>query len=389
MPSIGPIAGLAWRPRVDDLAGIVLLFALNRIVLIMTGSFAWNHQLPEAHWRGIDRAGIRYALIAGQPLLDMWTRWDSWEYEEIARRGYWYDYRHKPSPYGTVACFPLYPLAIRAVGMVLGGRYVIAGLLVSNASALLGFILLFQWAAWWRDRASAWVAVSAAISFPSGLFWSALYPQSLFFALSIATLLLMLDGRPALSGLFGAAATATRLEGIAILPALLAIQLRRGRGRVGREVLWLLLVPTGLIGYMAFLYWRWGDPFLFLKVHALFGRGLTNPLWTLVEPWERLRGRFEPDLIITYIIVVLLLIGHASRLSWPVLLYGWLLFLIPLCTGVYISIYRVHLVNFPIYLSLGLAFRGRWRPVAWGLILVFLVLQVATMVKWVAGYFIP
>ena len=371
------------------MASIVALYALTRFILVAAGVFTWGHQVKQSNWRGVDRSGIYYALVPDQPLLDMWARWDSWEYEEIARKAYWYDYAHKPRPYGTVACFPLYPLTIRAVAPLLGSRYVVAGLVVSNLSAIVGFLLLFQWATWWGDRRSAWVAVSAAITFPAGLFWSALYPQSLFFALTIACLTLMLDGRVVLASLVGAAATATRLEGVAIAPALLAIYLQDRRWRIGRDVLWLMLTPLGLLGYMAYLHGRWGDPLLFLKVHALFGRGYTFPLRTLIEPLRRPGGLFEVGVPFTYLSGLLLLLGFRARLRWPVLLYGWVLFLIPLCTGVYISIYRVQLVDVPIYLALGLGLRGRWRLLAWTMIAAFAALQTWMMSAWVAGYFLP
>ena len=138
-PTTGPIAPFPWRPRPGDVLGIAGLFAASRLVLVLVGMVAWGYQTPNSAWRGKDRSGIRYALVPDQPLVDMWTRWDSWEYEEIARQGYWFDFDHKPRPYGTVACFPFYPLAIRALGRALGGRYVVAGLVVSNAAAVAGW----------------------------------------------------------------------------------------------------------------------------------------------------------------------------------------------------------------------------------------------------------
>jgi hypothetical protein len=384
-----PISPFPWRPRGGDLLGIVGLFALSRALLVVVGMLAWGYQTPNSAWRGRDRSGIRYSLVPNQPFLDMWTRWDSWEYAEIARNGYWYDFNHKPRPYGTVACFPFYPLMIRPLAWMLGGRYVVAGLVISNASAIAGFVLLFQWATWWGDRRSAWMAVAAAITFPAGLFWSALYPQSLFFALSVASLALMLDGRTAIACLVASAATATRFEGVALGPALLAIMISRSQGRFGWNALWLLVAPLGLVSFMAYLYWRWGDPVLFLRVHALFGRGLSNPLLTLAKPLTESGGLSQDDVILTYVVGGMLILGHMARLGRPILLYGWLLFLIPLCTGVYVSIYRVHLVNAPIYLALGLGLRGRWRILACGIVAMSALFEFWMMYEWVVGIFRP
>jgi hypothetical protein len=386
-----PIDRFPWRPRVNDVIGIVGLYAMIRLALVAVGIIAWGYQLSgsKTNWRGVSRAtGIRYALVADQPLLDMWTRWDSWEYEEIARTGYWYDFNHKPRPYGTVACFPLYPLLTRGVGLILGGRFVLAGLLISNLAALSGMVLLFQWANWWGDRRAAWMTVSAAMTFPVGLFWSALYPQSLFFALAVGSLTLMLDGRVAGSCLLTALATATRLEAVALIPTLLLIRVSRG-WRLVLADLWFLVTPLGLLAYMAYLQSRWGDPLLFLRVHSLFGRGLTNPLWTLVNPIRDGTARLEPAVLGTYLVFGLLVFGFFTRVRRSILLYGWLLFLIPLASGVYISIYRVHLVNLAIYLVIGLGFRGGWRWLGWALVAISALCQEFLMFYWVIGGWLP
>jgi Gpi18-like mannosyltransferase len=383
-------AGFPWRPRFKDVLGIVGIFFLNRMFLIVVGMVAWNHQIPKSSWRGIDhQTGIRYFLVPDKPLLDMWTRWDSWEYEEIARKGYWYDFNAKPNPYGTVACFPLYPMAVRVVGFALGGRYVVAGLLVANLASIAGFVVLFQWAAWRADRRAAWLTASLAISFPPGLFWSALYPQSLFFVLSIASLAMMYDGRMAGSCLLSALATATRLEAVALIPTLVLIRISQRGWRIGRQSLWFLATPLGLLGYMAYLYERWGDPFLFLKVHAIFGRTLKNPFMTLLIPIQT--GEAIDDFVIlgSYAVFVVLVLAWFSRVGWPIVIYGWSLFLIPLTSGVYMSIYRVHLVNVAIYLTIGLGLKGGWRRLGWAIVALCTVLQCRMMFEWSNGYFWP
>src|SRR5437764_1292177 len=83
------------RRRAGDAAAIVALFAMTRAILVAAGVLAWSYQVSSYPWRGRDRSGVRFALAPRQPLLDMWARWDSWEYEEIAREGYWYDFRHQ------------------------------------------------------------------------------------------------------------------------------------------------------------------------------------------------------------------------------------------------------------------------------------------------------
>ena len=48
----------------------------------------------------------------------------------------------------------------------------------------------------------------------------------------------------------------------------------------------MALVPTGLLGYMAFLWARFGDPLIFAQAQTdYWGRELTNPLVTFEEAW--------------------------------------------------------------------------------------------------------
>jgi Gpi18-like mannosyltransferase len=289
-----------------------------------------------------------------------------------------------------VACFPLYPLLIRGLGVVFGGRYVLAGIVISNLAAWVGFVLLFQWVGWSRDRESAWLAVSAALAFPTGVFWGAVYPQSLFFALSVGSLALMLDGRTATASLVCALATATRLEAVALIPCLLFIRLGQGGWRPVLSDLWFLTAPLGLVGYMAYLQANWGDPILFIRVHQLFQRGLTNPLSTLFEPGKHggLGGR-EWIVFGTYVVFGLLIFGFHTKVRRSILLYGWLLFMIPLASGSYISIYRVHQVNLALYLIVGMGFTGGWRRFGWSLVVLSALMEAWLMFLWAIGYLLP
>ena len=237
-----PPGRFPWRPRLGDVLGIVGGFALDRILLILVGDAGVGPPDPQLELaRG--RPPVGHPLFSGaEPAAARHVDAVGFvEYEEIARQGYWFDFDAKPNPYGTVACFPLYPMVVRAVGWLLGGRYVEAGLAVANLASIVGFVLLFQWANWRGGRRAAWLTVASAITFPAGLFWSALYPQSLFFALSIGSLALMLDRRVAGACLVAGLATATRLEAVAIIPALALIRVSQGGWRPVRADLWFLV----------------------------------------------------------------------------------------------------------------------------------------------------
>src|SRR5207244_2601897 len=115
---------------------------------------------------------------------------------------------------------PLYPLLMRAVGTILGGHDLLAGVVVSLAACLVAFVLLFQLAGELLDRAGAARSVLALALFPTALFLGAVYSESLYLALSLAVFLLARQGRFAGAGLAAGLGLLTRSAGIALLPAL-------------------------------------------------------------------------------------------------------------------------------------------------------------------------
>ena len=69
--------------------------------------------------------------------IDVWARWDSDWFLQIAEDGYSW-------PSSTPAFFPLYPLLVAGLGRLLVGHMVLAGVLVSLAAGLAAFVLLYR-----------------------------------------------------------------------------------------------------------------------------------------------------------------------------------------------------------------------------------------------------
>jgi hypothetical protein len=69
-------------------------------------------------------------------LLGVWQRHDTIHYLRIAAGGY-------SSP-DLTAYYPLFPLLVRLVGILVGGNYLLASLIVSNAAALLAIAVCYR-----------------------------------------------------------------------------------------------------------------------------------------------------------------------------------------------------------------------------------------------------
>jgi hypothetical protein len=395
------------------------LLVISRVALLTLAPLAEPHKRPHLldeplrgyYWHS-ERRSPPFFEITPNIYLDMWARSDSWQYLDIAERGYYLDH-----DFGTVACFPLYPLVVRCIGRVVGGHYLTVALFVSAVACWASSVLLYRMVLAWRGVAAARLATVGLFSFPSAFFLTTVFPHSLFLALSLSCLRAIGRDRFFIAGMLCALAGATRTEGFVLIPALaLAIWQRRRSarspfadhaggprrplnrpGRQGDDVatgseslaarrirlgdlLGLALAPMGLVAYMTYLWVRFGDPLAFLSIHAHFGRALSNPVETLLRPiWDHV---FNVRHFLTYLVAGWLIAATWSRASQPVLVFGWLLFLVPLATGKYEAIYRVQLTTFPIYLGLAAA-RPRW--IAYVQIVVFAALQLAMCFWFVAG----
>jgi hypothetical protein len=178
-------------------------------------------------------------------------RWDSVWYLAIAGAGYGDGARE--------AFFPLYPLLVRIAGAPVGSALV-GGALASTALLGVALVVLHRLVTLDHDRAVARNAVLVTALFPMSFFFSAVYSESLFLALSVGAVYAARRERWASAGALGGLAAMTRSTGVVLLVPLALIYLwdvgrpsLRARRRLRADVLWLGLVPLGLAAYCAFL----------------------------------------------------------------------------------------------------------------------------------------
>jgi hypothetical protein len=233
-------------------------------------------------WQGFDPARLTAPFgPLGDILVAPAARWDSVWYLAIAADGY-------ASEAGRAAFFPLYPLLVRAVGapaaLVVPDRavHVVAGVVVSLAALLAGLYLVHRLASLELGEAAAGLATALVAFSPTAFFFSAVYSESLFLALSVGTLYAGRLGRWRWAAVLGALAAATRSTGVLLVVPLALLYLygpradrprpsaggagaahraawrriagrARPRHRPGLDAAWLVLVPAGMGAYLAYL----------------------------------------------------------------------------------------------------------------------------------------
>ena len=211
----------------------------------------------------------------GDALAAPLGRWDSVWFMAIADGGYGGGARE--------AFFPLYPLLVRIVGAPLGSALV-GGALVSTALLGVALVLLHRLVALDHDRAVARNAVLVTALFPMSFFFSAVYSESLFLALSIGAVYAARRERWAWAGALGLLAATTRSAGVLLLVPLAMIYLwdvgrpsLRTMRPLRRDALWLALVPLGLLGYCAFLAIGGHDSLAPFRAQEVWFRSFAGP----------------------------------------------------------------------------------------------------------------
>lgn len=214
---------------------------------------------------------------------DIWARWDSDFFLRIAADGY---------DEASAAFHPLYPALVAGLGRIFFGHYVLAGLVVSLLAALGSFVLLHQLASARLGAEGARRTVLYLAVFPMALFLQAVYSESLFLFLVLASFALAERGRFAEAGLVAGLAILTRAAGLALLPAL-ALLAWRHRNRLRALAGVVLAVPVAAV-YPLVLWQQVGDPWAFTDAQDRWHRhfsaaGPLGGIWDgLVAGWRGL-----------------------------------------------------------------------------------------------------
>lgn len=349
----------------------VFPFTVSRVIIVLLLILASNFVLkyPERRF-GIDPSES-YIELTPESTIDELRRVavlsdGGWLYS-IACCGY------EPAPFDALvyhnwAFLPFYPLLWRAVAFFTGG-YALTSVALSTALFFFGLIAVYKTAlAFGEDSGTAERAVFYLAIFPLSYFFSLPRTESLFLLLSASCFLAARRERWGVAGILGALACITRVNGILLLPSILILYFQQTkRLKLRPALLWLLLMPLGIIAFMIYLKAHAGNAFAFLDVQAAWGhktqfflfsigRYLKSPAMVL-EGWD-----------LRVINVGLALLGLAGgvvlgiRKQWAFAFYTIASVLLPLSTispGSFQSLGRYVMVVFPLFYVLARAGASR------------------------------
>lgn len=293
-------------------------------------------KLPQTIWAFVNFDGVHYIRIAQQA----------------------YSNQH------TQAFFPAYPLVVRAVKEVINiipmderAPVILSALLVSNVSFFFGLVIFFKLTSKVYDRKIALWSTIFMLVFPTSFYFGAAYTEGIFFLMIISSFYLLEKKKILAASIIGSFASATRLIGIFMAPALMFYQKKS-------NLMPLLIVPIGFLLYVLFLQIKYDNPLYFLTAQDVFHQDrsttkivlLPQVFYRYIKILSSTQGLAFAiaalELVSTFFVLACLFVAWKMKMRAQWLIFSFFAVIVPTLTGTLVSMPRYIAIAFPIYIVL-------------------------------------
>lgn len=284
-----------------------------------------------------------------------------------------YAYRH----------WPLYPWLIKGLGKVLGGKFLMAGVVLANLFYFLYGLVFYKLARIDFSEQTAILALALALIHPGAYSLTAVFNEPLFLFCAASSLYFMRKDRYFLAGLFGGLASMTRIEAVVIYVPIIYEYFRKnategsgllapfskqnfgaGLARLFKDPrgFWLLLAPLGSLMVLAYFKIISGDAFIFVQVHE------SNIYGHFGFPWQMLYATFlkGPDTwmkeLPLHALLLLAIIFSWNKINWTWWVWAATFWIFYTTNGNH-SYLRYQVMCVPMFLALAKIFEDRpgWK----------------------------
>lgn len=377
----------------DEIKKILLIFLSWKLLLIIVSVFAINFIPLNFTDRFLGGGPI---IFKTSPHLFSWANFDGEHYLSISLYGY---------KSLEQAFFPVFPILISILAYPFSQAFLsgvlahtIVGLLIANTAFLLALFYLFELVRIDYTKKIAFYTIFFMILFPTSFFFGSLYNESLFLLFVVLAFLNARKGNWLAAGLFGAVASATRVFGVLLLPALF-IEAYQSRAKLSKYF-WILLIPVGLICYMVYQYISVGDAFAFYHLQTIVGSQHQEGIVLLPQVYFRylkillsfdiLNPIFQTvclEFLTGIAFFILPIIGYFKKIRLSYLIYAFFGFLIPTIQGSFSSTPRYVIVLFPSFLVISLIF-SKFKLLKILLLIISAFLLIIEATFFLRGYFV-
>lgn len=303
-----------------------------------------------------------------------WNIWDSPHYLSIAKNGY----QTVGEERFFIAFFPLYPSLIDLVSTITQLEFLHSGFLISTLMAIATSIMLYKLTLLDKDKKTALFSVIFLLTFPTAFFMFIPYTESTFLFLAVSAFFFTRRGPISIGIALATLATATRITGLALIPAILFelfINKKAYNLSSTKSIVFGLIPILGFVVYLLINYLVYGDFLQFSKVqqenwHTTFNFPFGG--FPLALDAFKFRQGIEVYTLgvaqITAVVlgIVLLPLIFKLRLSYGI--YATFALLIPYFQSFWLSMPRYLLVIFPIFIILVSLIKPAYLRVLWSII---------------------
>jgi Gpi18-like mannosyltransferase len=378
--------GLEVRVTKKILLSILLIVLISRAMLLFTGYlginlFAKYSEIP-TYQSGGSGSSNQWTLKLPEDLgatrklkLEDFMKFDTYSYVKIAKAGYDQSRMDEPHTAANWVFFPLFPLLLFLIGKLFWVHPVVLGIILSNLFLFIALVYLFLICLQrgFSERQARTVTFLVLI-YPSSLYFSVPYTESLFLLLSAASIYYASNKQYALAFLAASLSTVTRMPGFINLAFVLGNVCLDQDFRLSKAYhKWALysflsLVPLG--AYLFYMYRVTGDflaPFHEQSLNWFryttvpfknYIAYLQHPYFSTPDGWDNGLIAFTISTAVLLVFIVYFIVHFKTMFrdlrQLLFYVYGALLIIIPFSSQPYylVSIIRYLMVCIPFYIYL-------------------------------------
>jgi len=373
----------------EEILKILGLFISWKIIILLSAVIALNFiPLYSNHLLG---GGLQNYEKA--PLIFGWGNFDGEHYTAIAIRGY-KDLEQ--------AFFPLYPILISLFFTVFENSFYnahAAGLLISNISFLLSLFVFYKLLKLDYEKSLSFFILAVFLVFPTSFFFGAIYNESLFLLFVLLSFYFARKGSFLLGSIFAIFASSTRVFGILLFFSLI-LEVYKQRASL-KNYFYILFSPLGTLLYMAYLYFKIGDPIAFYNLQTVVGQHHQKGIvlfpqvlfrYTKILLTVSPQASIYPTLLLEFttgvLFFVLPIIGYFKKIRLSYLFFAFSGMLLTTIQGSFSSLPRYTLVLFPSFIILGLILDKAPRYLKIVYFLISLSVLIFETMMFIRGYWV-
>ncbi len=353
------------RERLGIFFKISGLFISSRLAILFFLFFATNNFTTQCEKED-------HFYYSHNQVLNYCGYWDSGWYLYIANNGYTKNLVRKQSDYGF---FPLYPAAMKLAGLPVHNNFN-GGVIASNIFLLLAsFFLYFLCLKIYNNKKAAFIAVVLLYFFPESFLFSGVFSEAAFICFSLMCVYFFEEENYLLSGVSGFLLALTRPFGVLIIIPLLLRYFFKNGFEFKPKLLFLLLIPIGILSFFTYCYFTTGDFFVYIHdKQKMWHAQTSNPIATLLLGLMHPKNNFILFNSLYTVFMLVLSVIFIKRVPFYLWLWALILIVAPLANGKVnlVCMPRYIVVCFPIMMALA-AFTER-NKLGW-LLIIFLAVM--------------